>query len=95
MEVYIVTQKGLSINSSYFDIIDVFSNEKDAKICVETMKNDIVKALDNHDYDWNDFNYCVKYDNDIPGDLNCNCGCAIFNNFEEYEIFKIEKFKVK
>jgi hypothetical protein len=95
MEVYIVIQEALSLSSSYFNIIDVFSNEQDVKICVETIKNDIVKALDNHDYDWTDFNYYVKYDNDIPGDLDCNCGCAIFNNFEEYELLKIEKFKLK
>lgn len=95
MEVYIVIQEGLSINSSYSDIIDVFSDEKDARICVETMTSDIVKALDNHKYDWNDFNYHVKYDNDIPYDLNCNYGCAIFNDIEEYELLKIKKFKLK
>jgi hypothetical protein len=95
MEVYIVIQEALSINSSYKEIIDVFSNEKDARICVETMKNDIVKALDNHDYDWSNYDYYVKYDEFIPGNLNCDCGCAIFNDIEEYELLKIEKFKLK
>jgi len=97
MKVYVVTDESLS--NDY--IVDVFKDKKDAEICIETMKNDIIRALDNEEYGWDcRFDeYKVKFNDEIPDYFNCNKGVFIYQEngslYKNYELIKLEEFELK
>ncbi len=66
MNVYIVINTALHPTSTYIDIIGCFKDISDAKVCMKTYMDDIIKQIDNGDIVGFD-NYKV-YEKEIPHD---------------------------
>ena len=95
MKVYVVTERGLTKTSSYFGVLGVYKTFDDAGICLETTRNDIIKSIDSGDFDWGNFVYDIKHNEEIPEEYNCDKGCYIYNNTGQYELIEIEEFELK
>lgn len=89
MKVYIVLNEALHEDSSYFDVIDIFQNEHNAKICVETC----VKDLITNEAFKEDFK--VYYDNEIEEmGFNCCKGALMLSEYGYYELLKINEMEL-
>lgn len=86
MKVYIVLNEASYEASSYFDIVEIFQNERDAKICVETCVKDLItNKVFGGDFE-------VYYDNKIEEmGFNCCKGALILSKYGYYELLRIEE----
>ena len=71
MDIYIVINTALHPTSTYIDIVGCFKDISDAKVCMKTYMDNIIKQIDNGDIIGFD-NYKV-YEKEIPYDAGiCN-----------------------
>lgn len=86
MKVYIVLNEASYKDSSYFDVIEIFKNERDAEICVETNVKDLItNKVFEEDFE-------VYYDNEIEKmGFNCCKGALLLSKYGYYELLRIDE----
>lgn len=94
-KVFIVRNECLTPTSSYNDIIMVTESLDNAKVCLDTCKNDTVLCIDNGEHEGFKEDYVVEYDNKV-NHLYTKAEYQIcFSNKEGYyDIYWIEEHEL-
>lgn len=93
--VYIVRNECLTPISSYNDIIMVTESLDDAKVCLETSRNDTVLCIDNGEHEGFQEDYVLEYDNKVNPLYSRADNQICFSNKEGYyDIYWIEEHEL-
>lgn len=94
--VYIVRNECLAPTSRYNDIILVTESLNDAKVCLETSKNDTVHQIDNNNHECFTSDYVLEFDDKVNELFSKADNQICFSNDEGYyDIYWIEKHELK
>lgn len=93
--VYIVRNECLTPTSSYNEIIMVTESIKEARICLETCKNDTVLQIDKGEHEGFPEDYVLEYDNKVNHLYSRADNQICFSNKEGYyDIYWIEEHEL-
>ena len=94
-KVYIVRNECSILNSISNDIILVTESFKNAKICLETCKNDTTLQIDNGGYGIFSKDYDISYDSDVKSTYSKSENQICFSNEKgDYDIYWIEEHEL-
>lgn len=96
MKVYLVQNSALMPTSSYYDTLAVYATLKDAKALIESLKNDLVAAIDRgHHECFKTGEYNLAFDDKVPHQYDkASYQMCFFDNIGYYDLYWIESFDV-
>ena len=93
--VYTVMNECLTKTSSYHDIIMITGSIDNAKVCLETCKNDTVLQIDNREHEGFQGKYTIEFDNEVHNLYSKANNQVCFSNEEGfYDIYWIEEHEL-
>lgn len=96
MKVYLVQNCALMPTSSYYDTLEVYATLKDAKALIESLKNDLVAAIDRgHHECFKTGEYKLAFDEDVPRQYDkVSHQMCFYDGDGYYDLYWIEPFNV-
>lgn len=96
MKVYLVQNRALMPTSSYFDTVSVCATLDAAKAIIESLKNDIVRAIDSGDHEcFHSGSYELAFDDDVLEEFSvADMQMCFYDEDGYHDIYWIEEHEV-